>query len=123
MAKPGCTSKLCFFYLLLIGGLNQKGTELCIHAFLTIFNIRNFIKFFNFCSDQARQQSGKKGGRPAAAAQIAPAAPAAAPQNGPGGQEAQHQQQVEEGPAASSGAAMEVDASIESAQAPRPGRL
>jgi len=50
-------------------------------------------------------------------------AAAAAPQNGPGGQGAQHQQQVEEGPAALSGAAMEVDASIESAQALRPGRL
>ena len=50
--------------------------------------------------------------------------PTAATQNGPGGQEAQQlQQQVEEGPAAVSGAAMEVDACLESAQAPTPGRL
>ena len=47
---------------------------------------------------------------------------AAAPQNGPGDQKAQFEQ-VEEGPAAASGAAMEVDASLESAQALRPGRL
>ena len=50
-------------------------------------------------------------------------AAAAAPQNGPGDQGAQQQQQVEERPAAASGAAMGVDACLESAQAPRPGRL
>ena len=51
-------------------------------------------------------------------------AAATAPQNGPGGLGVQQQQQqVEEGPAAASGAAMEVDASLESAQALRPGRL
>jgi len=49
-----------------------------------------YLKFyacFNFISDKARKESGKKGGQPAAAAQIAPAepviAPAAALQNGP----------------------------------------
>jgi len=47
---------------------------------------------------------------------------AAAPQTGPGGQGVQHEQ-VEEGPAAARGAAMEIDASLERAQEPRPGRL
>ena len=50
--------------------------------------------------------------------------PTTATQNGPEGQGAQQQQQEVEGdPAAASGAAMEVDACLESAQAPRPGRL